>query len=145
MRALVQRVEKASVCVDSEVVGGIGRGLCVFIGVTHNDREAQADQIADKIAGLRVMADSTGMMNLKVSEIGQEVLIVSQFTLYGDTAKGRRPSFVQAAAPEVAEPLIAHLCKSLEEMGAQVASGRFRSHMEVQIYNNGPVTLNVEI
>ena len=145
MRALIQRVSKASVSVKQQTVGNIGLGLCVFVGVTHDDDEVIAEKLASKIWNLRIFEDDQKRMNYSVGEINGEILIVSQFTLYGDTAKGRRPSFVQAAAPEVAEPLIAHLCKSLEEMGAQVASGRFRSHMEVQIYNNGPVTLNVEI
>ena len=145
MRALIQRVNEASVLVDGEVVGAIGTGLCVFIGASHDDDLQKAEKMASKIWNLRVFEDEDQRMNKSLGESGGEVLVVSQFTLYGDTAKGRRPSFVQAAAPEVAEPLIVHLCKSLEEMGAQVASGRFRSHMEVQIYNNGPVTLNVEI
>ena len=141
----MQRVVKATVRVENQTVGAIAQGLCVFVGVTHEDSFEESDQLVKKIVSLRIMDDENGVMNKSVIDVDGEILIVSQFTLYGDTAKGRRPSFVQAAAPEVAEPLIAHLCKSLEEMGAQVASGRFRSHMEVQIYNNGPVTLNVEI
>ena len=145
MRALVQRVEKASVCVDSEVVGGIGRGLCVFIGVTHNDREAQADQIADKIAGLRVMADSTGMLNLPVSEIGQEVLIVSQFTLYGEVTKGRRPSWAAAASSEHARPLLERVVDRLRDHDLSVVTGRFGEEMRVELVNDGPVTLVIEV
>ncbi len=144
MRALIQRVNEASVLVEGEVVGSIGTGVCVFIGVSHDDDLGKAEKMASKIWNLRIFEDEDQRMNKSVEEAGGEVLVVSQFTLYGDTSKGRRPSFVQAAMPEVAEPLIAHPCKSLEEMGAQVAAGRFRSHMEVKIYNNGPVTLNVE-
>lgn len=144
MRALIQRVNEASVLIEGEVVGSIGTGVCVFIGVSHDDDLGKAEKMANKIWNLRIFEDEDQRMNKSVEEAGGEVLVVSQFTLYGDTSKGRRPSFVQAALPEVAEPLIAHLCKSLEEMGAQVATGRFRSHMEVKIYNNGPVTLNVE-
>tara|TARA_Y100001970_G_scaffold292739_1_gene435539 strand:+ start:77 stop:514 length:438 start_codon:yes stop_codon:yes gene_type:complete len=145
MRALIQRVNEASVLVDGAVVGAIRTGLCVFVGVSHDDDLEKVEKMASKIWNLRVFEDEDQRMNKSLEDAGGEVLVVSQFTLYGDTAKGRRPSFVQAAAPEIAEPLIAHLCQSLEEMGAQVASGRFRSHMEVKISNDGPVTLNVEI
>ena len=145
MRALIQRVNQASVSVDGEVVGAIGSGLCVFVGVSHDDDVEKAEKLASKIWNLRLFEDEDRRMNKSVEEVGGEILVVSQFTLYGDTAKGRRPSFVRAARPEVAELLIDYLRQSLEALGAQVASGRFRSHMEVKIYNDGPVTLNVEI
>lgn len=145
MRGLVQRVKNASVTVDGEVVGVIGAGLCVLVGVTHTDTEAQARALADKLWHLRIFPDDEGRMNLPVASVGGEVLVISQFTLYGDTARGRRPSWVDAAPPEHAEPLIDHVCEELRTLGATVASGRFRADMAVELVNDGPVTLLVEV
>jgi len=149
MRGLVQRVLEASVTVDgengAEVVGAIGRGLCVFVGVTHDDSAADARKLADKIWGLRVMDDDDGVMNRSVADTGGEVLIVSQFTLYGDTSGGRRPSWINAARPEHAEPLVQEVVNQLRSSGAVVATGRFRTEMRVSFVNDGPVTLMLEI
>jgi D-tyrosyl-tRNA(Tyr) deacylase len=144
MRALVQRVKRASVTVDGEVVGEIGRGLCVFVGVTHSDDEAVATKLAERVWGLRVFDDEAGFMNVPVAEAGGEVLVVSQFTLYGDTRKGRRPSWAAAARPERAEPLIERFSAALAALGARVATGRFAAHMHVELVNDGPVTVMVE-
>jgi D-aminoacyl-tRNA deacylase len=145
VRALVQRVTRASVTVDGEVTGAIGRGLCVLVGVTHGDRVDEAKALAAKVWHLRVFEGSDGRMDLPVAEVGGEVLIVSQFTLYGDTRKGRRPSWVSAAPPEQAEPLIDVLCDELRALGATVATGRFRADMAVELVNDGPVTLLLEV
>jgi D-tyrosyl-tRNA(Tyr) deacylase len=145
MRALLQRVNRASVTVDGEVVGEVGRGLCVFVGVTHSDDEAVAAKLAERVWRLRVFDDEAGFMNVPVGEAGGEVLVVSQFTLYGDTRKGRRPSWVAAARPEQAEPLIETFTAALAGLGARVATGRFAAHMHVELLNDGPVTVTVEI
>ena len=145
MRALVQRVSRAKVTVDHEVVGEIGAGLCVLVGVTHSDDEATARKMAERIFNLRVLADDDGVMNRSVADIGQEVLVVSQFTLYGDTSKGRRPSWLAAAPPEVAESLVDAVADALRELGAQVATGRFRTTMAVELVNDGPVTVMLEL
>jgi len=148
VKALIQRVEEAAVDVvngDSrDRVGSIGRGLCVLVGVTHDDTMADAERIAEKISHLRVFDDDDGVMNLSAAEIGAELLIVSQFTLYGNTAKGRRPSWIAAARPEVAEPLIDHLVAQLRDRDFHVETGRFRTEMKVSIVNDGPVTVTVE-
>jgi D-tyrosyl-tRNA(Tyr) deacylase len=138
MRALVQRVRRASVTVDGETIAAIGPGLLVLLGVTHEDTEATADKLADKVAALRIFEDADGKMNDALGD-GREVLVVSQFTLYGDTRKGNRPSFVGAARPERAEPLYERFRAHL---GAQ--GGRFGAHMEVELVNDGPVTLMLE-
>jgi D-tyrosyl-tRNA(Tyr) deacylase len=145
MRALIQRVNRAAVTVDGQVVGAIGRGLCVFVGVTHSDDEAVAEKLAERVWRLRVFDDEAGFMNVPVGDAGGEVLIVSQFTLYGDTRKGRRPSWAAAARPEQAEPLIGTFTSALEGLGARVATGRFAAHMHVELVNDGPVTVTVEI
>jgi D-tyrosyl-tRNA(Tyr) deacylase len=145
MRALVQRVTRARVEVDGEVVGEIGPGLCVLVGVTHTDDEAAADKLAAKLWGLRIFDDEDGVMNRSVVDVGGEVLVVSQFTLYGDTRKGRRPSWIDAARPEQAEPLVERVVEALRAEGARVATGRFRAEMQVTLTNDGPVTLLVEI
>jgi len=149
MRGLVQRVLEASVTVDGadghEVVGAIGNGLCVLVGVTHDDSPANARKLADKIWGLRIMDDDKGVMNRSVAEVGGEVLIVSQFTLYGDTSGGRRPSWINAARPEHAEPLVQEVVDQLRASGAVVATGRFRTEMRVALVNDGPVTLLLEV
>ncbi len=144
MRALIQRVNRASVTVDGEVVGEIGRGLCVFVGVTHSDDEAVAARLAQRVWQLRVFDDEAGFMNVPVAEAGGEVLVVSQFTLYGDTRKGRRPSWAAAARPEQAEPLIDRFSAELAGLGARVATGRFAAHMHVELVNDGPVTVTVD-
>ena len=145
MRALIQRVSGASVSVDQRIVGAIGNGLCVFVGVTHTDDTTTAKKLADKIWNLRIFEDTQGLMNHAVGELTGDVLVISQFTLYGNTKKGRRPSFVQAARPETAEPLIRCLCEALTDLGANVSTGQFQKHMEVEIHNDGPVTLTVDV
>ena len=136
----MQRVSEASVSVDGEVVGRIGDGLCALVGVTHDDDGTVSDRMADKLWNLRLMEDEKS-----VAETSGEVLVVSQFTLYGDTRKGRRPSWSAAARPEHAEPLIERLCDRLVELGATVAAGRFGADMDVALVNRGPVTLLLEI
>jgi D-aminoacyl-tRNA deacylase len=150
MRGLVQRVLQASVTIASgdaagEVVGSIGPGLCVLVGVTHDDTEANARKLADKIWGLRVIDDENGVMNRSIADTGGEVLIISQFTLYGDTSGGRRPSWINAARSEHAEPLVQRVVDHLRAAGATVATGRFRTEMEVSLVNDGPVTLLLEV
>jgi D-aminoacyl-tRNA deacylase len=145
MRAVVQRVSKAAVSVGSEIVGEIGTGLLVLVGVSPLDEQHDATVLADKLVGLRVFADDDGKMNLSVSEVGGGVLVVSQFTLYGDTRKGRRPSFVGSAAPDIAEPLVQGLVDRVAELGVQVATGRFGAMMAVDLINDGPVTLVLEV
>ena len=145
MRALVQRVSRAKVTVDGEVVGEIGAGLCVLVGVTHDDSDAVARKLADRIFHLRVLADDDGVMNRSLADTGDEVLVVSQFTLYGDTSKGRRPSWLGAAPPEVAEPLVDVVVEALRQLGARVATGRFRTTMAVELVNDGPVTVMLEL
>ena len=145
MRALVQRVCEARVRVDGEVVGEIGPGLCVLVGVTHTDDDAVARKVADKLWNLRIFDDADGVMNRSVADVGGLVLVVSQFTLYGDTRKGRRPSWVAAAAPEQAESLVEAVVAALTDLGAQVETGRFRADMAVELVNDGPVTLLVEV
>ena len=144
VRGLVQRVERASVTVGDEVVGEIGRGLCVLVGVTHDDTVAGARKLAEKVWHLRVMDDDEGVMNRSVADTTREVLVVSQFTLYGDTSGGRRPSWINAARPEQAEPLVEEVVGHLRSLGATVATGRFRTEMVVHLANNGPVTVLLE-
>ena len=145
MRGLVQRVTRARVTVDDEVVGAIGPGLCVLVGVTHDDDTARARALATKIWHLRILDDVDGAMNRSVADAGGEVLVISQFTLYGDTRKGRRPSWIAAARPEQAEPLVDAVVAELRALGATVATGRFRAEMQVELVNDGPVTVLVEI
>lgn len=144
MRALIQRVSRASVTVDGRVTGKIGRGFVVLFGVTHADGRVEADWVASKIAGLRVFDDDAGKMNLGLADVGGELLVVSQFTLYGDARKGRRPSFTDAAAPEQAEPLVDYFVQVLRDAGFSVATGVFGAHMDVEIHNDGPVTMLIE-
>jgi len=144
MRAVVQRVSRASATVDGEVVGAIGPGLCVLVGVTHDDDAARAAKLAEKVWHLRILDDADGVMNRSAADAGAPVLVVSQFTLYGDTAKGRRPSWLAAARPEVAEPLVDAVVARLRELGATVETGRFRTEMAVELVNDGPVTLLLE-
>jgi D-aminoacyl-tRNA deacylase len=145
VRALVQRVTEARVRVDGEVVGEIGAGLCVLVGATHDDTDAHAAKLAAKVANLRVFDDDAGVMNRSLLEAGGAALVVSQFTLYGDTARGRRPSWVAAARPEHAEPLVEQFVRELAALGVPIATGRFRADMQVALVNDGPVTLLVEV
>jgi D-aminoacyl-tRNA deacylase len=145
MRALVQRVARAEVRVGDETVGAIGAGLCVFVGVTHGDTEAVADRLADRLWNLRIFDDDVGVMNRSLADAGCHALVVSQFTLYGDTSRGRRPSWIAAARPEVAEPLVAAVVEGLRRRGATVATGRFRAEMAVELVNDGPVTLMLDL
>jgi D-tyrosyl-tRNA(Tyr) deacylase len=144
MRAVVQRVSRASVAVDGEVVGAIGPGLMVLLGVTRDDGPAEADWLARKIVGLRIFEDSEGKFNLGLLDVEGQALVVSQFTLYGDSRKGRRPSFVDAAQPERAEPLIERFANALRQHGVHVEMGVFGARMLVEIHNDGPVTLILE-
>jgi len=145
MRALIQRVSEARVRVDGELLGEIGPGILALIGVTHDDTETQAAKLADKIANLRIFTDAEDKMNLSVLDSGGSVLVVSQFTLYGDTRKGRRPAFVEAARPEVAEPLCESVIAALRKLEVPVQTGRFRADMKVELINDGPVTLSIEV
>jgi len=144
MRALLQRVSRASVAVEGESVASIGQGLLLLLGVGKGDDEEDARWLARKCAGLRIFDDDEGLMNRSVTEVGGEVLVVSQFTLYGDARRGRRPSWVQAARPEEAEPLVEFFCAALAKEDITVARGRFGAHMHVELVNDGPVTLLVE-
>lgn len=141
MRALIQRVSQASVAVDNQIVGEIGPGMLVFLGITHTDGHQEIEWMAKKVAGLRIFEDENSKMNLSVAERGGEVLVVSQFTLYGDARKGRRPSFTQAAPPAHAEPLYEDFCQTLAATGLTVARGVFQASMQVTLTNDGPVTL----
>ncbi len=144
MRAVVQRVSRASVTVDGDVVGAIGPGLVILLGVTHDDGPAEADWLARKIVGLRIFEDRAGKMNLGLLDVEGQALVVSQFTLYGDSRKGRRPSFVEAARPETAEPLVQRFADTLRQHGVHAEMGLFGAHMSVEIHNDGPVTLILE-
>lgn len=145
MRALVQRVERAAVTVGGEEVGAIGAGLCVFVGVTHTDTAALAERLAAKLWHLRVVDDDAGVMNRSLADTTGAVLVISQFTLYGDTSRGRRPSWAGAAPPTVAEPLVDAVVDALRDLGATVAAGRFGADMAVELVNDGPVTLLLEV
>ncbi len=145
VRALVQRVSEASVTVEGETIGQIGPGILALIGITHNDAEAQAKKLADKVWNLRIFDDVDGVMNSSAADEGHAVLVISQFTLYGDTRKGRRPGYADAARPEVAEPLVEAVVNELRALGAVVETGRFRSEMAVALVNDGPVTLSLEV
>ncbi len=144
MRALLQRVRKANVRVRGESVGAIDRGLVVFLGVTQKDGEEEVRWLANKVASLRIFEDEAGKMNHSVKDVDGEVLVVSQFTLYGDARKGRRPSFTSAARPEHAEPLVESFSKQLRELGIPVSTGVFGARMQVEIHNDGPVTMMLE-
>ena len=144
MRLVVQRVTRASVTVDGEVTGKIGKGYMVLVGAEVGDTEADARLCADKLAGLRVFVDDEDKMNRSVLDVGGEILLVSQFTLLGDARHGRRPSFIAAARPEEAEPLLITMKAMLEEKGLHVETGRFRAHMDVELVNDGPVTILID-
>jgi D-aminoacyl-tRNA deacylase len=145
VRALIQRVTEARVSVDGAVVGEIGAGLCVLVGVTHGDDGPRARRLAEKVWQLRVFADEEGVMNRSLADTTRTALVVSQFTLYGDTQRGRRPSWSAAAPPAQAEPLVTALTDALRELGATVATGTFGADMAVELVNDGPVTLLLEV
>jgi len=140
----VQRVRRAKVTVGDELVGEIGPGVLALVGVTHDDGPAQAGKLAAKLAHLRIVDDDAGVMNRSLLDSGGAALVVSQFTLYGDTSRGRRPSWIAAARPEHAEPLVAAVVDELRRLGVEVATGRFRAEMAVELVNDGPVTVLVE-
>jgi D-tyrosyl-tRNA(Tyr) deacylase len=141
MKAVLQRVSRASVTVDNQMIGQIGRGLLVLLGVEQDDMLADAQQLADKSVQLRIFDDAAGKMNLALAEVGGAMLVVSQFTLLGDCRKGRRPSFIQAAPPELAEQLYEAFVAAVGAQGITVATGKFRAMMQVELVNDGPVTL----
>ncbi|MGE5672916.1 MAG: D-aminoacyl-tRNA deacylase [Mycobacterium leprae] len=144
MRAVVQRVSRGSVTVEGSVVGEIDKGFVVLLGVAKEDDEAAADYLADKVAGLRVFEDEEGKMNRSLLDAGGAVLAISQFTLYGDVRRGKRPGFDRAARPELAEPLYERFVAKLRAHGLKVATGRFQTHMEVALVNDGPVTILID-
>lgn len=141
MRAVVQRVSEAKVIVEEKTVGAIKRGLLVFVGVGKNDTEEDCEWLADKVSGLRIFEDEDGKMNLSVKDINGEVLVVSQFTLYGDCRRGKRPSFTEAAPPDKGKTLYERFVELLREKGLRVETGKFRAHMHVHLVNDGPVTI----
>jgi D-tyrosyl-tRNA(Tyr) deacylase len=144
MRVVVQRVSRARVLVEGAVTGAIERGLLVLLGVAGSDTAAAAEWLADKVVGLRIFADAEGRMNLDVTQVGGAVLVVSQFTLYGDCHKGRRPSFVEAAGPELAVPLYEAFVEAVRARGVPTATGRFGAMMQVELVNDGPVTIVID-
>jgi D-aminoacyl-tRNA deacylase len=144
MRVILQRVSQASVTIGGRVAGAIEQGFCLLVGFTHGDTPAEVEWMAEKVVGLRVFSDAEGKMNLALADVGGALLVISQFTLYGDAAKGRRPSFIDAARPEVAIPLYEAFLRSLRGKGIRVESGEFGADMLVQIHNDGPVTLVLE-
>lgn len=145
MRAVIQRVSRAAVAVDGDIVGSIETGLAVLVGVAEGDGTPDADALADKLVGLRIFNDRDGKMNLSVADVGGAVLVVSQFTLLGDARRGRRPSFVGAALPEVASPLVDRVAARIRDHDIAVATGSFGAMMEVSLVNDGPVTLVIDI
>ncbi len=144
MRALVQRVSEAKVTVAGEVTGEISRGLLVLLGVGHDDTEHQVDWMAEKLVGLRIFEDEAGKMNLSLEDVGGAMLVVSQFTLFGDCRKGKRPSFVAAAPPQLAVDLYEKFVQRVRDKGIEIGTGKFREHMDVALVNDGPVTLWIE-
>ena len=144
MRVVLQRVSSASVTIGGRVAGAVGRGFCLLVGFTHDDTPDRADWMAEKVAGLRLFSDAEGKMNLGLAEVQGAVLVVSQFTLYGDASRGRRPSFIDAARPETAIPLYERFIAALRSRGLEVATGEFGADMLLEIHNDGPVTLILE-
>ena len=145
MRALVQRVSEASVEVEGSVVGAISKGLLVFVGVTHTDSIDTAEKLAKKVIGIRIFEDQNGQMNSSSEDVSGEFLVISQFTLYGNVDRGRRPGWTEAARPEQAEPLIEYFIECLKAYGLRVETGIFRADMNVQLINRGPATLMIEV
>ena len=144
MRALIQRVSKVSVTVEGQTISAIGKGLLILLGVGHGDTESQAIFLAEKVANLRIFEDEQGKTNLSILDVKGEAIVVSQFTLYADTRKGRRPSFIDAALPDVAEPLVNQFAELLRGHGVPTQTGKFGAHMLVEIHNDGPVTIWLE-
>jgi len=144
MRAVIQRVTRASVKVGDEITGAIGQGLLVLLGVAHEDTEADADYLAEKIAGLRIFGDDAGKMNLSVIDVGGAVLAVSQFTLFGDVRRGKRPSFDAAARPELARRLYEYFVERVRRLGLRCETGRFQEMMQIELINSGPVTILID-
>lgn len=144
MRVVLQRVSRAKVTIEGRVAGEVGAGFCLLVGFTHADTLEQVQWMADKVSGLRLFSDAEGKMNLALGDVGGAVLVVSQFTLYGDASKGRRPSFITAARPETAIPLYEAFLDELRTRGLAVASGEFGNEMQVELVNDGPVTLMLE-
>ncbi len=141
MRAVVQRVQRASVTVEGEIVGSVGAGLCVFLGVGEGDEAKDARALAEKVVGLRIFSDVDDKMNLGVLDAGGAILAISQFTLFGDVRRGKRPSFTSAMEPEGANVLFDRFCTDCRDLGARVETGTFRAHMDVELINDGPVTI----
>lgn len=144
MRVLIQRVSKANVTVEGQIISSIGNGLLILLGVGHGDGEEQATFLAEKTANLRIFEDEQGKTNLSILDVKGEAIVVSQFTLYANTSKGRRPSFIEAALPDVAEPLVNRFVELLRGHGVPTQTGQFGAHMEVEIHNDGPVTIWLE-
>ena len=144
MRVLIQRVSRASVTVEGQTIAAIGKGLLILLGIGHGDGEEQAKFLAEKAANLRIFEDEQGKTNLSVLDVQGEAIVVSQFTLYADTRKGRRPSFIDAALPDLAEPLVNRFIELLRGHGVPTQSGKFGNHMHVEIHNDGPVTIWLE-
>ena len=144
MRVLIQRVSKASVTVDQQSISSIGKGLLILLGIGHDDGEEQVKFLAEKTANLRIFEDEDGKTNLSILDVEGEAIVVSQFTLYANTQKGRRPSFIEAALPDVAEPLVNRFAELLRGHGVPTQTGKFGAHMEVEIHNDGPVTIWLE-
>ena len=144
MRALIQRVARGSVAVDGRVVGRIGAGLVILLGVKTGDKQAAAEYLVNKIVNLRIFEDENGKLNLSALDVGAELLVISQFTLFADTRRGRRPGFSDAARPEVSVPLYEKFVELLQQTGARVQTGRFGAHMLVEIINDGPVTIMLD-